>query len=145
MVSDRMDKLRIGQILTFTLNLTLKFKVSQPKKGILIKVLCTSGSYSVILAKTNDKLLRGQSGDWRPHGQTSATTIPEGENWPRVNKRTSDDIIIGKVIAEPPCVQYRAISLQCINVLPYIGKYHLFKSYWLLLCYAGCSHSSMEV
>ena len=55
--------------------------------GILTKVFYTFGSNSVILAWTSDKLSRGQAHDWRPHGQTQATTIPEGQNWPRVKTR----------------------------------------------------------
>ena len=58
---------------------------STPKTiGILTKLLCMSGSSLVILAGTSDKLSRGQAHDWRPHGQMQATTIPEGQNWPRV-------------------------------------------------------------
>ena len=61
---------------------------STPKTiGILTKLFCMSGSNLVILAGTSDKLSRGQARDWRPHGQTQATTIPEGQNWPRVTKR----------------------------------------------------------
>ena len=52
--------------------------------GILIKLFCMSGSNLVILAKTSDKLSRGHARDWRPHEQMQATTIPEGQNWPRV-------------------------------------------------------------
>ena len=58
---------------------------STPKTiGILTKLFCMSGLYLVILAGTSDKLSRWQARDWRPHGQTQATTIPEGQNWPRV-------------------------------------------------------------
>ena len=58
---------------------------STPKTiGILTKLFCMSGSNLVILARTSDKLSRGQARDWRPHEQTQATTIPEGQNWPRV-------------------------------------------------------------
>ena len=58
---------------------------SPPKTmGILTKVFYTFGSNLVILAWTSVKLSRGQAYDWRPHGQTQATTIPEGQNWPRV-------------------------------------------------------------
>ena len=61
---------------------------STPKTiGILTKMFCMSGSNLVILAGTSHKLSRGQARDWRPHEQTQATTIPEGQNWPRV-KRT---------------------------------------------------------
>ena len=50
--------------------------------------LYISGPYLVILAWTGDELSRGQARDHRTHGrmdtQTQATTIPEGQNWPRV-------------------------------------------------------------
>ena len=50
--------------------------------------LYTNGSNLVILAWTGDELSRRQASDYRTHGrtdtQTQATTIPEGENWPRV-------------------------------------------------------------
>ena len=52
--------------------------------GILTKMFCMSGSNLVILDGTSHKLLRGQARDWRPHEQTQATTIPEGQNWLRV-------------------------------------------------------------
>ena len=58
--------------------------------GILTKVFCSSGPNLVILAWTGDKLSRGQASDYRTHRrthrQTQATTIPEGQNWPRVIK-----------------------------------------------------------
>ena len=61
---------------------------STPKTiGILTKLFCMSGSNLVILAGTSDKLSRGQARDWCPHGQTQATTIPEGQNWPRVKTK----------------------------------------------------------
>ena len=57
---------------------------SPPKTiGILTKVFYTYGPNLVILAWTGDELLRGQT-DWRTDGQTQATTIPEGQYWPRV-------------------------------------------------------------
>ena len=56
--------------------------------GILTKVFYISGPNLVILAETGDELWRGQPRDWRTDGhtnrQTQATTIPEGQNWPRV-------------------------------------------------------------
>ena len=57
---------------------------------ILTKVFYTYGPNLVILAWTGDELPRGQASDYRTHGrtdrhrQTQATTIPEGQNWPRV-------------------------------------------------------------
>ena len=58
--------------------------------GILIKVFYISDPNLVILAWTADELLHGQADDWRTdtrthtHTHTQATTIPEGQNWPRV-------------------------------------------------------------
>ena len=46
----------------------------------------------MILPWTGDELSRGQTGGWRTHTdththrQTQATTIPEGQTWPRVKK-----------------------------------------------------------
>ena len=58
--------------------------------GILTKVFYISGPNLVILAETGDELSRGQARDWRTdghtHRQTQATTIPEGQNWPRVKR-----------------------------------------------------------
>ena len=56
--------------------------------GILTKVFCSSGANLVILAWTGDKLSHGQASDYHTHRcthrQTQPTTIPEGQNWPRV-------------------------------------------------------------
>ena len=56
--------------------------------GILTKVFYITGTNLVILAETGDELSHGQAHDWhtdRHTGrQTQATTIPEGQNWPRV-------------------------------------------------------------
>ena len=58
--------------------------------GILIKVFYIYGPNLVILAERGDELSRGQARDSRTDGhtdrQTQATTIPEGQNWPRVKK-----------------------------------------------------------
>ena len=63
---------------------------SPPKTiGILTKVFYTYGPNLVILAWTGDELSRGQTWwrtDWRTDGRTQATTIPEGQYWPRVKK-----------------------------------------------------------
>ena len=61
---------------------------SPPKTiGILTKVFYTYGPNLVILAWTGDELSRGQTW-WRTDGltdgRTQATTIPEGQYWPRV-------------------------------------------------------------
>ena len=67
----------------------------------LTKVFYTYGSNLVILAWTGDELSRGQASDYRTHGrtdgrthrQTQATTIPEGQNWPRVKTEHVCDIV----------------------------------------------------
>ena len=57
---------------------------SPPKtKGILTEVFYTYGSNLMILVWTGDKLSRAQTW-WRTDEQTQATTIPEGQYWPRV-------------------------------------------------------------
>ena len=65
---------------------------SPPKTiGILTKVFYTYGPNLVILAWTGDELSRGQTW-WRTDGltdgRTQATTIPEGQYWPRVKMQT---------------------------------------------------------
>ena len=59
--------------------------------GILTKVFYISGPNLVILAETGDALSHRQARDWHTDGHTDrqmqATTIPEGQNWPRVKKR----------------------------------------------------------
>ena len=66
---------------------------SPPKTiRILTKFFYTYGPNLVILASTGDELSRGQASAYRTHRrtdehtdrQTQATTIPEGQNWPRV-------------------------------------------------------------
>ena len=68
---------------------------SPPKTiGILTKVFYTYGPNLVILAWTGDELSRGQTWwrtDWRTDGRTQATTIPEGQYWPRVTKRVQKE------------------------------------------------------
>ena len=58
-------------------------------------MFCSSDPNLVILAWTGDKLSRGQAIDYRPHRrthrQTQPTTIPEGQNWPRVKIETNKD------------------------------------------------------
>ena len=74
--------------------------------GILTKVFCSSGPNLVILAWMGDKLWRGQASDYRTnrrtHRQTQATTIPEGQNWPRV-KTTYTCLVILKPRKSPRC------------------------------------------
>ena len=71
---------------------------SPPKTiGILTKVFYTYGPNLVILAWTGDELSRGQTW-WRTDGltdgRTQATTIPEGQYWPRVKKNDKHPAMI---------------------------------------------------
>ena len=87
--------------------------------GILTKVFRSSGPNLVILAWTGDKLSRGQASDYRTHRrthrQTQATTIPEGQNWPRVkmtiNMANADYLFLWNEL-EPRCQQRAAGSLE---------------------------------
>ena len=86
------DKLKMGQILTLKVKFDLEGQGHSPPKtiGILTKVFYTYGPNLVILAWTGDELSHGQTWwrtDWRTDGQTQATTIPEGQYWPRVKIR----------------------------------------------------------
>ena len=71
---------------------------SPPKTiRILTKFFYTYCPNLVILAWTGDELSRGQASAYRTHRrtdrhtdrQTQATTIPEGQNWPRVMRNLS--------------------------------------------------------
>ena len=94
------DELSRGQAqngVNFDFGVKLDFEgqcQSPPKTiGILTKVFCSSGLNLVILAWTGDELSCGQTWrrtDWRTDGQTQATTIPEGQYWPRVK---TDDVL----------------------------------------------------
>ena len=54
-------------------------------------MFCSCGPNLVILAWTRDKLSHGQASAYRTHRhtdrQTQPTTIPEGQNWPRVKNK----------------------------------------------------------
>ena len=66
---------------------------SPPKtKGILTKVFYTYAPNLVILAWTGDELSRGENlvTDGLTDGQTQASTIPEGQYWPRVISLTTN-------------------------------------------------------
>ena len=85
-----------GVTFDFEVKFDLKGQGQSPPKTLrsLTKVFYTYGPNLVILAWTGDELSRGQGSDYRTHGrtdgrthrQTQATTIPEGQNWPRVKK-----------------------------------------------------------
>ena len=88
-----MDKLKMGLNFDFGVQFDLEGHDQSSHKtiGILTKVFYISGPNLVILAETGDELLRGQARDWHTdghtHRQTQATTIPEGQNWPRVKRQ----------------------------------------------------------
>ena len=81
-----------GVNLDFQAQFDLEDHCQSPHKtiGISIKVFYISDPNLVILAWTVDELSHGQAHDWRTHRHThihthtQATTIPEGQNWPRV-------------------------------------------------------------
>ena len=79
-----------GVTFDFEVKFDLEGQGQSPPKtiGILTKVFYTYGPNLVILAWTGDELSHGQASDYRTdgrtHRQTQATTIPEGQNWPRV-------------------------------------------------------------
>ena len=58
-------------------------QLSHTTIGISTKLFCTSGPNLVILAWMVDELSHGQTW-WRTDERTEATTIPVGQNWPRV-------------------------------------------------------------
>ena len=78
----------------FEVKFDLEDQGQSPHKtiGILTKVFYTYGANLVILAWTGVELSPGQASDYRTDGrtdrQTQTTTIPEGQNWPRVKSPT---------------------------------------------------------
>ena len=93
---------------------------SPPKTiGTLTKVFCTFVPNLVILAWTSGELSCGQARDWHTHThghtdtQTQATTIPEGQNWPRVKMIHKDEnFIFLKYIIDMCYVSYH-INIWC--------------------------------
>ena len=94
---------------------------SPPKTiGILTKVFYNYGPNLVILAWTGDELSRGQASDYRTHErtdggthrQTQPTTIPEGQNWPRVKKNRRDDLLMLVTICDDT---WNVLNMQHIS------------------------------
>ena len=123
------DKLSRGQVQTevkFDFHVKLDLEVqgrSPPKRiGILTKVFCTFVSNLVILAWTADELSCGQASDWYTHTltdtQTGAMTIPEGQNWPRVIKR-STWAHISKGVLHANRSTYTTIATKCFPPATY--------------------------
>ena len=83
-----------GVNLAFQVKFDLEGQGQSPPKtiGTLTKFFCTFCPNLMVLAWTRDDLWHGQAQGWRTHTQTDthtdrqtqATTIPEGQNWPRV-------------------------------------------------------------
>ena len=83
-----------GVNLAFPVKFDLEGQGQSPPKtiGTLTKFFCTFCPNLMVLAWTRDDLWHGQAQGWRTHTQTDthtdrqtqATTIPEGQNWPRV-------------------------------------------------------------
>ena len=88
--------------------------VQLPSKtiGISTKVFYTYGPNLVILAWTGDELSRGQTW-WRTdgltNGQTQATTIPEGQYWPRVKMKKYTFIFSQKYSA------WQGLNIGCFS------------------------------
>ena len=85
----------------------------------------------MIQAQTCDELSHRQAHDWRTHGHTQATTIPEGQNWPWVFKKW-----ICRFLAKTPEISRRCpkqlfhwcrISIYIyMHIYIYIHGRHLF-------------------
>ena len=75
-------KPKMGKILTFKFNLSLKVNFNHPIKKIriLIKVFYISDPNLVILAWTVDELSHGQAHDWRTHGHKYTHTHAGNDN-----------------------------------------------------------------
>ena len=77
-----------GVTFVFEVKFDLEGQSRLPLKtiGTLTKVFCIFRPNLVCLVWTGDELSHGQTW-WRADGRTQATTIPEGQNWPRVKTR----------------------------------------------------------
>ena len=116
-----------GVNLDFQAQFDLEDHCQSPHKtiGILIKVFYISDPNLVILAWTVDELLHGQAHDWRTHRHThihthtQATTIPEGQNWPRVKMSIIPDSKVTGANMGPtgprwaPCWPHELCYLGC--------------------------------
>ena len=126
---------------------------SPPKTiGNLTKVFSTYGLNLVILAWKVDELSRGQTW-WRADGRMQATTIPEGQYWPRVkmnpvckelnlsSQNVSDCALCHSwpILKnhENPLIDFTAMLLtntpRCLGGRPWnsLGR---FETVWLLIC-----------
>ena len=119
------DELSCGQAengvnFDFEVKFDLEGQGQSPPKpiGILTKVFYTYGPNLVILAWTGDELSHGQTWwqtDWRTDGQTQATTIPEGQYWPRVKMIVKIDLNLITIQNENRWCQHDSILLKNIE------------------------------
>ena len=96
-----------GVNLAFQVKFDLEGQGQSPPKtiGTLTKFFCTFCPNLMVLAWTRDDLWQGQAQGWRTHTQTDthtdrqtqATTIPEGQNWPRVKTGKTQLLIISAI------------------------------------------------
>ena len=121
------DKLSHGQAqnganFDFEGKFDLEGKGQSPLKtiGILTKVFYTCVSNLVILAWTG---LDKQVIDTQTDTQTQATTIPEGQNWPRVNMLLNDNWWI--IMCIPKwfhSIQYTNLNKHLLALIPLISN-----------------------
>ena len=128
-MSYRAEKLKNGVTFDFEVKFDLEGHGQSPPKtiGILTKVFYTYGPNLVILAWTGDELSHGQASDYCTHGrtdgrthrQTQATTIPEGQNWPRVKMhnsfKISFEISFKCFFLWPMIIQHWSMVWNCIS------------------------------
>ena len=132
-----------GVNLDFQAQFDLEDHCQSPHKtiGILIKVFYISDPNLVILAWTVGELSHGQAHDWRTHRHThihthtQATTITEGQNWPRVKTDLEDprsrSCVRSKLKSqcESNILSTHIPLVLCQSALPFL-RYSIFKI-WL--------------
>ena len=130
-----------GVNLAFQVKFDLEGQGQSPPKtiGTLTKLFCTFCPNLVVLAWKRRDLWRGQARGWRTHTQTDthtdrqtqATTIPEGQNWPRVKNSKCKELILHSFIQQscftmilPLAVSSPNNVLICYdNQLPVVQQY----------------------
>ena len=114
-------RLKMGLILTLKWNLTLKVTVSHPQNNRDRNYLWSKfGDSSLngwwVIARTN--LVTDGRTDWRTDGQTQATTIPGGQNWPRVKRHQSPitGLLVEKVIGDQLIPDTKVINAESVSM-----------------------------
>ena len=114
------------EIMTLKLNFTLKVKVNHPQKHEdldqgLLHIWSKFGDPSLngwwVIMRTSPWLMHGQT-----HRQTQATTIPKGQNWPRL--KTNEKILF-TVFSSLDLSQYMHMLHKTVSfiLLPWITNY----------------------